>query len=159
MSKYRKKIVNGLTICMLVLILPGCNITENDLIGGTWVATSGYIDGEATGEPDCGQFALGMRFVDEETLYVGEPGEEEEFEYEIRDGIDYYGEERRFIEFFNVNRKEEALKEKSEDEVPKGMYSFGSFAIERGGKDAFGMETRPGKSEGKHCYMERQDSE
>ncbi|PAE88657.1 hypothetical protein [Shouchella clausii] len=79
-------------------------------MGGTWVATSGYIDGEATGEPDCGQFALGMRFVDEKNLFVGEPGEEEAFEYEIRDEIDSYGEERRFIEFFHVTRKEEHSK-------------------------------------------------
>ncbi|XOQ13594.1 MAG: Lipocalin-like domain-containing protein [Shouchella clausii] len=159
MRKYTKKIVRGLTICTLILVLPGCNITKNDLIGSTWVATSGYVDGEATGEPDCGQFALGMRFVDEKTLLVGEPGEEEAFEYEIRDEIDSYGKERRFIEFFNVTRKEEALKEKSEDEVPKGMYSFGSFAIEMDGKDAFGMEVLPGKSKGSHCYLERQESD
>ncbi|AST96066.1 hypothetical protein [Shouchella clausii] len=149
-----------LIYCLSLLILVGCRtITEEDLIGGTWVATSGYVDGEATGEPDCGQFALGMRFVDEKTLFAGEPGEEEAFEYEIRDEIDSYGKERRFIEFFNVTRKEEALKEKSEDEVPKGMYSFGSFAIEMDGKDAFDMEVLPGKSKGSHCYMERQERE
>ncbi|WP_461183142.1 hypothetical protein, partial [Virgibacillus kimchii] len=69
-------IVNRLScpfLPLLFTILIGCsaNVTKEDLIGGYWVATAGYQDGEPVGESYCfPSVDYGLEFKDEETVYV-----------------------------------------------------------------------------------------
>src|SRR5699024_5352175 len=62
------------------LFLTACdqNVTEEDfLIGGTWVATVGYQDGEAEGEPNCYPFQDGIEFIDKDAVYIETYGRDE----------------------------------------------------------------------------------
>jgi len=59
-------------LIFLLFILTACGdeeVTHKDLIGGTWVATAGYEDGEAKGEPNCSPFEEGSKFENENTVY------------------------------------------------------------------------------------------
>src|SRR5699024_6168920 len=59
-------------LIFLLFILTACGdeeLTYKDLIGGTWVATAGYEDGKAKGEPNCYPFEDGSEFEDENTVY------------------------------------------------------------------------------------------
>lgn len=55
----------------LLLLLTACNKKADAeyLIGGDWVATAGYEDGEVKGEPNCHYFEEGLEFKDEEKVY------------------------------------------------------------------------------------------
>lgn len=53
------------------------------LIGGNWIATAGYEDGEAEGEPNCHFFEEGIEFKDEEIVYNA--SFEEDFTYYLSD--------------------------------------------------------------------------
>src|SRR5699024_9240525 len=59
-------------IFTLLIFLTACsqNVTEEDfLIGGTWVATAGYEDEEARGEPNCYPFEEGIEFTSDDSFY------------------------------------------------------------------------------------------
>src|SRR5699024_3123767 len=80
-----KKIKN-LLLFLLFLILIGCstNVTEEDLVGGTWVGTAGYEDGEPAGESNCLYYIIdGLEFKDEDTVYS--EAYEKDFEYKLAD--------------------------------------------------------------------------
>ena len=60
-------------LSILTMFLIGCsaNVTEEDLIGGFWVATAGYENGKPKGEAYCSSVVTdGLEFKDEETVYV-----------------------------------------------------------------------------------------
>jgi len=72
-----------LLLFSLFLVLIGCSqkVTEKDLIGGKWIGTAGYVDGEAEGEPNCYPFQDGIEFKDDNTVYV--ETYERDFEYRL----------------------------------------------------------------------------
>jgi len=73
-------------LIFLLFILTACGdeeVTHKDLIGGTWVATAGYEDGEAKGEPNCYPFEEGSEFEDENTVY--NTSYERKFDYNINE--------------------------------------------------------------------------
>lgn len=90
--------MNRLKYCFLlaIMIIPlGCSaddITEEDLIGGEWVATAGYKEGEPEGESYCSPSVdSGLEFKDEETVYS--KGYEREFNYKLekrKEGLSLY---------------------------------------------------------------------
>lgn len=69
----------------LLIFLTACSkeVTEEDLIGGTWEATSGFEDGEAKGEPYCNPFEKGLEFKDGDTVYVNDL--DQDFDYWIEE--------------------------------------------------------------------------
>lgn len=135
------------------MVVSACgNITEDDLIGGTWVATSGYIDGETSGTPNCGQLNTGLQFLDEELVYV--VGEKRNFEYELREGM-----EQMEIKFFDPELRERR-EEKGDEEVETYWYLMGEYFIEKHSNNEFSLEDQWTSIQNPHhCYMERQDSE
>lgn len=60
-----------LMLLSIMLILTACNqrADANYLVGGNWIATAGFQDGEIKGEPTCNYFKVGLQFIDEETVY------------------------------------------------------------------------------------------
>lgn len=74
--------------CLFILILficAGCSqrITEDDLIGGEWIATSGYEDGKIVGEPNCYPFEDGIEFKNKNTVYI--ESYKRDFNYELKE--------------------------------------------------------------------------
>src|SRR5699024_12734335 len=55
-----------LLLMIVTIVMGGCGnvITEDQLIGGTWLLTNGYEDGEIGGEPVCPGYEEGMEFID-----------------------------------------------------------------------------------------------
>lgn len=70
-----------------LLLLAGCeeSVTKDYLQEGKWVATAGYTDGEAKGEPQC-PVIKGLNFIDGNMVYIDHI--DEEFEYTISDDRD-----------------------------------------------------------------------
>ena len=58
-------------IFLVCIILIGCTskVTEEDLIGGAWIATAGYKDGDIQGKPNCHPFEEGIEFKYVDTVY------------------------------------------------------------------------------------------
>lgn len=52
-----------------ILVTCGETISEEELIGGEWVASAGYEDGEVSGEENCFPFEKGNQFKSEDTVY------------------------------------------------------------------------------------------
>lgn len=80
------------TPILFILILIGCSqkVTEEVLIDGTWIATSGYEDGEEKGDPDCYPFEEGIQFK-EDTVFVETSGKDIEYLiYEIDSTITFF---------------------------------------------------------------------
>jgi len=119
-------------ISILIIIMGGCNklVTTDDLIGGKWVPKSGYKDGEASGEPACPPFDKGMKFKDEETVYVEDGGRD--FKYSLTEAS--YGMD---INFFN----------------PNGEFDFFEIIIEN--EDNLAL-IGSGASKSYNCYFERE---
>ena len=109
-------------IIVLIIVLGGCNqmVTTDDLIGGEWIAKSGYKDGEPSGEPVCPPYNKGIEFKDEETVSVkksvrpsvkgGERGDKD-FRYHLRESDD-----EMKIEFYNPNGEFDVFKISVESE-------------------------------------------
>lgn len=88
-------------ICLLIFficLLIGCSkdVTEDYLVDGHWVGTAGYEDEEIGGDPTCPPFQEGMKFKNENTVYVD--AYEEDFEYRLREADVGYE-----IELYNTN--------------------------------------------------------
>jgi hypothetical protein len=69
---------------LVLLILMGCageEVAGEDLTGGNWVATAGFQNGNAEGEPDCFPFEEGIEFNGEDSVYV--ESFEREFEFSL----------------------------------------------------------------------------
>ena len=114
------------------IVLGACDevITEDQLIGGKWLVTNGYEDGEIGGDPLCPSYDEGLEFIDEEKVYVID--EEKEFSYRLRES-----DEGMELEFYN----------------PNGEYEF--FTITMENEDAFGLNGS-GITENRNCYFERE---
>src|SRR5690625_4324342 len=117
---------------IVIFLLGGCGnvITEDQLIGGTWVVTDGYVDGEIGGDPVCPSFDEGLEFIDGEHVYV--IAEEKEFVYRLRES-----DEGMELEFYN----------------PNGEVDF--FTITMENEDAFGINGA-GMSKTRNCNFERE---
>ncbi|WP_152655079.1 hypothetical protein [Oceanobacillus sp. CFH 90083] len=129
--------MNRLKYCFLIIIMiipVGCStiITEEDLIGGEWVATAGYKDGEPEGEADCFDIvSQGLEFKDEKTVYS--KGYESDFNYgleEIEGGLTIY-----------LERNNGSMHR--------------TYFIEKISEDEFGLKGRL-FFEGQNCYFARQ---
>jgi len=121
-------------IIILLIILGGCNklITTDDLIGGKWVAKSGYKDGEAYGKPQCPYLNDGIEFKDEETVYV--KSGDKDFRYNLRksdDGME--------ITFFNPSGDMDSYEVIMNNENKLVLIGFGT-----------------GVSKSFNCYFERE---
>lgn len=70
-----------LLIPLFILFLSGCNtITNDDLIGGTWIPTEG--NNAIQGEYNCEKFKNGLQFISEEKAIKLDT--ERIYEYELR---------------------------------------------------------------------------
>ena|SRR5699024_1083129 len=58
-------------VIFFTLFLVGCSqqADEDYLIGGNWIATAGFEDGEVKGEPNCHFFEEGLEFKKDEVVY------------------------------------------------------------------------------------------
>jgi len=121
-----------LLLLIIVIIMGGCNnvITEDQLIGGTWLVTNGYEDEELGGDPVCPAFDEGLEFIDEEKVYV--IAYEKEFVYRLRES-----DEGMEISLFN----------------PNGEVDFYKITMEN--EDAFGLNGS-GIIKTLNCYFERE---
>lgn len=121
-----------ISILLTLFLLIGCSqevIPEEDLIGGEWLASAGYVNGEITGEPNCYPFENGLEFIDKERVYVDTF--ERNFEYilsEVKEGIK--------ITIDDVGRP--------------GIYHYQIKMID----DGIVLQGR-GFREGHNCYLER----
>jgi len=122
-----------LLLLLIVIMMGGCSnvITEDQLIGGTWLVTNGYEDGEIGGDPVCPPFDEGLEFIDEEKVYVIDG--EKEFVYRLRES-----DEGMEISFFNPNGEMDFFKITMENEKGFGLNGSGM------------IKTR-------NCYFEREE--
>ena len=119
-------------LLLLIIVMGGCGnvITEDQLIGGTWLVTNGYEDEELGGDPVCPAFDEGLEFIDEEKVYV--IAYEKEFVYRLRES-----DEGMELEFYN----------------PNGEVDFYKITMEN--EDAFGLNGS-GIIKTLNCYFERE---
>ncbi len=122
-----------LLLMIVIIVMGGCGnvITEDQLIGGTWLLTNGYEDGEIGGDPVCPGYEEGMEFIDEENVYV--IAQEKEFVYRLRES-----DEGMKIEFYH----------------PNGVIDF--FKITMENENGFGLNGS-GMSKTRNCYFEREE--
>lgn len=113
------------------LIMIGCSAeaTEDDLIGGYWIGTAGYEDGEPEGDPYCTPFAEGLEFKDEDTVYVEDYDKDLEYWFEERNN--------RTVIYFSGER------------------DYRSYYIDKINKNEIGLRGT-GSREKESCYLERQ---
>ncbi|MEI3614656.1 hypothetical protein [Pseudogracilibacillus sp. SO30301A] len=125
------KISRQLLLFMIIIVMGGCGnvITEDQLIGGTWLVTNGYEDGEIGGDPVCPGYEEGMEFIDEEKVYVF--AEEKEISYSLSES-----DEGMEITFFYPN-------------------DIDFYKITMENEDAFGLNGS-GMSKTRNCYFERE---
>jgi hypothetical protein len=120
---------------LVLLILMGCDgeeIAGEHLTGGNWVATAGFLDGKAEGEPNCYPFEEGIEFSSEDMVYV--ETFEREFEFWLSEDE---GPQTKL--FFNDSSQgifQYEITILSEDEI--GLTGLGRF------------------EEGRSCYLERE---
>ncbi len=122
-----------LLLMIVIIVMGGCGnvITEDQLIGGTWLLINGYEDGEIGGDPVCPPFDGGLEFIDEENVYVID--QEKEFVYRLRES----DEGGMRIEFYN----------------PNGEVDFYKITMEN--ENGFGINST-GVSKTRNCYFERE---
>ena len=72
-----------LLIIFSLFLLTSCSQKADAeyLIGGNWIATAGYEDGEIKGVPNCHFFEEGLEFKDEDTVYNA--SFDEDFDYRL----------------------------------------------------------------------------
>ena len=119
----------------LALVLIGCSakVTEEDLIGGFWVATAGYKDGKRNGEPyGSSVITEGLEFKDDETVYVA--AYDRDFKYELEKS-----KEGMMIRFIRTDL---------------GLYL--SYYIDKINEDEIGLRGDNELQEKESCYLERQ---
>ncbi len=121
-----------LIICFLFLfVLTSCTQKADAeyLIGGNWIATAGYEDEEAKGEPNC-HFEEGLEFKDEGTVYNA--SFDKELDYRLSD-----------------RNKETEITFLSEE---SSEYRYNIHIVN---ENEMGLEGA-GLSEKKSCYLERE---
>ena len=116
---------------LLLLILVGCHseITQEDLIGGYWIGTAGYKDGEPKGQPYCTPFAEGLKFKDGGTVYIEDYDENLEFWLDKR--------ENKAVIYFS------------------GEQDYRSYYIDKINENEIGLRGT-GSREKESCYLERE---
>lgn len=117
---------------LLFIFLIGCSaeITEEDLIGGYWIGTAGYKDGEPEGDPYCLPFIIeGLEFKDESTVYAEDYDRDFEYWFEERNN--------RTVIYFSGER------------------DYRSYYIDKINKNEIGLRGT-GSREKESCYLERQ---
>lgn len=121
-------------IPLFILVLVGCSaeVSEENLIGGYWIGTAGYKDGEPAGEPNCMPFADGIEFKDEESVYV--EAYERDFTYWLEDNNDG----------IVINFRGEDL----------GIYL--NFYIDKINENEIGLIGKGDIQSEESCYLERQ---
>src|SRR5690625_830200 len=74
-----------LLLIFLLFLLTSCSQKADAeyLIGGNWIATAGYEDGEIKGVPNCNFFEEGLEFKDEDTVYNADF--DMDFDYRLSD--------------------------------------------------------------------------
>lgn len=100
-----------ITLILFLLMLMGCSqkMTEEALIEGNWIATSGYEDGEEKGDPNCYPFEEGIQFKDEDSVFVETFDRDFEYIFSKKDST---------ITFFNNSRiYSYDIKKISEDKI------------------------------------------
>src|SRR5690625_7387355 len=117
-----------LFITSLLFIFNGCSqkVTEEDLIGGRWIGTDGDVDGKAEGKRNCYPFQDGIKFKNEDTVYV------ETYEWDFEYRLNKKGAE---LGLFDISR------------------SY-SYQIEKVDEDELALEGL-GVSEDNTCILER----
>src|SRR5690625_2200008 len=114
-----------------LFLLTACNqkVDEEYLIGGNWMATSGYEDGEIKGVPNCHFFEEGLEFKSEDIVY--NTSFDEDFNFYL----------------FDQNK----VTQISFESPNLGTYSFKIHVISENemGFEGFGL------TEKKSCYLER----
>lgn len=122
-------------LILVLIIFPSCaeKITEEDIIGGKWIATGGYQDGEAVGEPNCYPFSEGIEFTNKDTVHVDRY--DRDFEYWL------YQNDNRFEIMFN-------------DISGSGIYSY---EISMLGENEIGISGKGDFRSEESCYFERND--
>lgn len=58
-----------LTVFLCLFTACSQQADEGYLIGGNWIATAGYEDGEVSGEPNCHFFEEGLEFKEDRIVY------------------------------------------------------------------------------------------
>jgi len=117
----------------ILLILIGCSskISEEDLIGGNWMAIAGYKDGKPEGEPYCKDFLIGgLEFKNKEVVHGYKF--DEEYKYQL--------EERKKGTAIEIIRKDR----------------YYSYYIDKINEDEIGLVGANGFQEDESCYFERQ---
>ncbi|HLR51452.1 MAG TPA: hypothetical protein VK072_01070 [Candidatus Avamphibacillus sp.] len=122
----------------LMLILIGCSVHTEDLLDGTWTATSGYQNGKIQGEANCYPFQEGVEFKDENTAYI--KVYERDFEYELKD-------RSKEIVFGDSGPVKDSTSENS-------VTMYHRYEIKKINDDEIALEGQ-GLSEGKSCVLER----
>lgn len=114
-------------ILFISVCIGGCSqkMTEETLMEGTWIATSGYEDGEETGDPDCFRLEDGIQFTNENNVYIATS--DKDIEYIL-------SEEDSKITFFHTLQYSYRVKKISENKMALEGLDF---------------------SEGRNCVMER----
>lgn len=123
-----------LMLFIVLLLLVACTkeeVTSDFLLEGKWVATSGYEEGEITGEPMCKHYDQGIEFIDDETVYV--KTYDENFDYFYTEGEN--GQEINF-------RRDTGL--------------WQTYYIGKEDENGFTLVGIEELQEGQNCYMERQ---
>lgn len=118
---------------LLFIFLIGCSaeITEEDLIGGYWIGTAGYKDGEPEGDPYCLPFIIeGLEFKDESTVYAEDY--DRDFEYWLEDSKN-----GTVINF-------------------RGKNHYVSYYIDMIDEDEIGLTGEGEIQQKESCYLERQ---
>src|SRR5690625_4635327 len=121
-----------LSTILFFLILIGCGpkITEEDLMGGYWIGTTGYKDGKPDGRPYCFPFEEGIEFKDQKTVYV--EAYDEDYEYWLES--DKVG---TIINF-------------------RGGHDYLSYYVDKINDDELGLVGEGDYQEGESCYLELQ---
>ncbi|MEI3614661.1 hypothetical protein [Pseudogracilibacillus sp. SO30301A] len=121
-----------LLLVIVIIVMGGCGnvITEDQLIGGTWLVTNGYEDGEIGGDPVCPGYEEGMEFIDEEKVYVF--AEEKEISYSLSES-----DEGMEITFFYPN-------------------DIDFYKITMENENGFGLNSS-GVTKTRNCYFEREE--
>ena len=120
-------------LVFLLFFLTACgqHVTEEDLIGGIWVATAGYKDGEAKGEPNCFPLEEGNKFKNGDTVYNATF--DRDFEYWL---YEYKGNHEIHFEDSNPGEYNYQIKKISDDEIVLQGLDYST-------------------SKGRACYLER----
>src|SRR5699024_11815145 len=118
-----------LTVFLCLFTACSQQADEDYLIGGNWIATAGFEDGEVSGEPNCNFFEKGLEFKEDQTVYNADW--DEDFDYRLSD-------RNNITEITFLSDR-------------AGVFSYNIHVISENEMALEGANL----SEGKSCYLER----